>query len=439
MLPPLFSTDKLLVRFQSRLTEKLQLLRLLSTSPLQISRALSLIEMIEGGLVDAISLCLQGPRLGDTTVTTLDRSQGLTFILMRNRAIDVSDRQAALDFFHLFNHPLRPVDVLRFVVTTCTANLNKTRRKVATSFAIDLLRIRLADYEPSSLQSEFKISEAAVGIVSTKFKTTDAKEVLSLCLTRLQTELLQDIQKPVSDEGVAELHRLINTAKLFNVSIFFASMLSETSPEHDMDKFRRRLAKLIRYDTAAISIVAIANRFAPHNTAAIKHRWVEMFDDDQLPLSPIVVSPSPTDVASRVLQSKDMFIEHLRYLHPDLSNLWSSSVQPAHHLEILLLCHMHMEENAIHLKPCHNQLRLIGSSKASCPCCHIALESYNERYSTRWQTARTDGRSYVDWSVTGVPWIDQKMTSWADSELVKVFNSLEKDVSRSISPSVTVI
>lgn len=427
--PPLvFSTNNSLERFQSRLTEKLQLLRLLSTSPPKISRTLSLIEMIEGGLVDAISLCLQGPRLGDTTVTTLDRNQGLTFILMRNRAIDVSDRQAALDFFQLLDHPLKPADVLRFVMTTCTANFDKTRRKVGMSDAINILRQSLCDYEPSSLQSEFKITEAAVAVVSSKFRTTDAKEVLLLSLDRLQTDLAQDVQAPFSDEDVAEFYRLINTAKLFNASIFFSTMLSDTTPERTMDKFRRRLAKLIRYDTAAISIVAIANRFAPHNAAAIKHRWLEMFDDNQLPLSPITVSSSPSDVASRALESTT---EHLRFSHPDSFTRWSSYIQPAYHVEILLLCHMHIEESKVDQKPYHKQLRPIGSSKASCPCCHIALESYNERYSTRWQTARTDGRSYVGWPIIGVPWIDEKVKSWADSELVKLFDSVEKGVSPS--------
>ena len=65
---------------------------------------------------------------------------------MRNRILEEADRQAACDFFDLLDQLLVPSDLLRSVMTMLTMNVNKARRKVATSPAIGILRQRLQDY-----------------------------------------------------------------------------------------------------------------------------------------------------------------------------------------------------------------------------------------------------------------------------------------------------
>ena len=140
------------------------------------------------------------------------------------------------------------------------------------------------------------------------------------------------------------------------------------------------------------------------------------------PLPTVSISQSLSEATVRAFPSLLSTAKNLESSYPDISDRWLSTVQPSHHVEILLLCHMHLEEKSRYSKSCYKQTRMIGCSKSSCPCCHVAIEAYNTRYGARWQTNRTDGRSYRDWSVADVSWLDKEVQKWVDSELGRVLS-----------------
>lgn len=78
-------------------------------------------------------------------------------------------------------------------------------------------------------------------MISARFETADAKQILSFSLDRLQGQLLQEFEIPVLDDEVTELCQLMNTAKLLNASVFFSYVVSKILPERVMEEFKQRL------------------------------------------------------------------------------------------------------------------------------------------------------------------------------------------------------
>ena len=357
-------------------------------------------------MLDAIALLIGSQSQGSYVAAALDRQHPLSFVLAKTlpRAADLTN---SVRFFEAVCAATTYIEIQDFVLSTSHETIRNKWEKIATT-PVECIRECLRKYEPGLVENEFDLNHPYIEVLyDTHF---DTKEILRVIIDGLQAILPRDTTpdhpSSASDDDVqTDLDDVINLAAVFVNTAFLAFALKDSECSAAAAKYKRRLEKLSQYQSSIFLILRMRRRFVSLGALTIPHRWVNpLFINHSV--DTLNLAKSPLVVAQRSLP---VMAETLMALNSRIFDVWTDTVNPVFHPELLLLFYFHIHD----LEPDPTEptrdtnKRAIGSNKRTCHCCCAWIEHFNGVHQVQWETSQTGGKSFRDWALSGVPTLDK--------------------------------